>query len=122
MNAPAAAQLMSGDEFRDSLRRYKPRVFVDGRRIESVADDPVLRPGINAIGLKQYAEAHREFDAYERTLPGDPNAEFFKGVALESMNDRQGAGREYRRYVSSVGSGQQAQYAEARLRAWGMLR
>ena len=51
MNAPAAAQLMSGDEFRDSLRRYKPRVFVDGRRIESVADDPVLRPGINAIGL-----------------------------------------------------------------------
>ena len=52
MNAsqPPAA-LMSGDDYRESLRRYKPTVFVDGRRVESVADEPTLRPGINAIAL-----------------------------------------------------------------------
>ena len=42
---------MNAAEYRESLRRYKPRVWVDGERIESVADAPQLRPGINAIGV-----------------------------------------------------------------------
>ncbi len=52
MNAPApAATLMSGDDFRESLRRYKPRVFLDGRQVESVVDERGFGPGINAIAL-----------------------------------------------------------------------
>jgi 4-hydroxybutyryl-CoA dehydratase / vinylacetyl-CoA-Delta-isomerase len=52
MNAPVpTALLMSGDDYRESLRRYKPNVFVDGRKVDSVADEPALRPGINAIAL-----------------------------------------------------------------------
>ena len=52
MNAPSpTATLMSGNDFRESLRRYKPRVFVDGRRVDSVADEPAFAPGINAIAL-----------------------------------------------------------------------
>ena len=43
--------LMSSGEFRESLRRLSPRVFVDGRQIDSVADDPVLAPGVNGIGF-----------------------------------------------------------------------
>jgi 4-hydroxybutyryl-CoA dehydratase / vinylacetyl-CoA-Delta-isomerase len=52
MNPPArAAALMSGDEYRESLRRYSPTIFVDGRRVDSVADDPAFGPGLNAIAL-----------------------------------------------------------------------
>jgi 4-hydroxybutyryl-CoA dehydratase / vinylacetyl-CoA-Delta-isomerase len=54
MNAPesvAQPTLMSGAEFRASLRGLQPRVFVDGREIASVADEPALQPGINAIAL-----------------------------------------------------------------------
>ncbi len=51
MNAPANATLMSGADFRESLRRYKPRVFLDGRRIDSVVDEPGFGPGVNAIAL-----------------------------------------------------------------------
>jgi 4-hydroxybutyryl-CoA dehydratase/vinylacetyl-CoA-Delta-isomerase len=52
MNAPApAATLMSGDDFRESLRRYKPRVFLDGQLVDSVADERGFGPGINAIAL-----------------------------------------------------------------------
>ena len=52
MNKPQAQPaLMSGAEYRESLRRYRPSVFVDGRRIDSVADEPALRPGVNAIAL-----------------------------------------------------------------------
>jgi 4-hydroxybutyryl-CoA dehydratase/vinylacetyl-CoA-Delta-isomerase len=43
--------LMSSAEYRESLRRLAPRVFVDGARIESVADAPELAPGINAVGV-----------------------------------------------------------------------
>jgi|TARA_R110000822_G_scaffold159476_1_gene299125 4-hydroxybutyryl-CoA dehydratase/vinylacetyl-CoA-Delta-isomerase len=55
--------LMSSAEYRESLRRYKPKVFINGRRIESVADEPLLAPGIAAVGVTydfalkiQYAE------------------------------------------------------------------
>src|SRR5688572_29724100 len=47
--AAASGALMSAADYRDSLRRYKPRVFVDGQRIDSVADAPQLRPGVNAL-------------------------------------------------------------------------
>jgi 4-hydroxybutyryl-CoA dehydratase/vinylacetyl-CoA-Delta-isomerase len=40
---------LTGADYRDSLRRLKPRVFVDGQAIESVADAPQLKPGIDAI-------------------------------------------------------------------------
>ena len=43
--------IRSTAEYRDSLRSLNPRVFMDGRLIESVADEPQLQPGINAIGV-----------------------------------------------------------------------
>ena len=36
---PSRAELMSGDDYRESLRGYRPRVYVDGRQVESVADE-----------------------------------------------------------------------------------
>lgn len=51
--------LMTAADYCESLRRYKPRVFVNGDRIESVADEPRLAPGINAIGTA-YDFAHKK--------------------------------------------------------------
>lgn len=59
MNTTAPIRtLMTGEDYRESLRRSRPRVSVDGRWVESVADDPALRPGINAVALT-YDFAHR---------------------------------------------------------------
>ncbi|MBA8915085.1 4-hydroxyphenylacetate 3-hydroxylase family protein [Methylorubrum thiocyanatum] len=49
---------MDAAAYRESLRAYKPRVFVNGRRVESVADEPLLAPGINGVGVT-YDFAHR---------------------------------------------------------------
>lgn len=49
--------LMTAADYRDSLRALKPRVFVNGERIESVADAPILKPGIAALGVT-YDLAH----------------------------------------------------------------
>ena len=46
-----AGTLMSGDDFRESLRRYKPRVRLDGQQVASVVDERGFEPGINAIAL-----------------------------------------------------------------------
>ena len=43
--------LMSAAGYRESLRAYKPRVYVNGQRVESVADEPQLTPGINGVGI-----------------------------------------------------------------------
>ena len=51
--------LMSAADYRESLRRYSPTVYVEGRRVESVADEPLLAPGIAAIGVS-YDYALRE--------------------------------------------------------------
>ena len=52
-----ATPLMTGADYRESLRRYQPRVFVDGRRVDSVADERAFQPGINALALT-YDFAH----------------------------------------------------------------
>ncbi|HVG05558.1 MAG TPA: 4-hydroxyphenylacetate 3-hydroxylase N-terminal domain-containing protein, partial [Burkholderiaceae bacterium] len=42
-----------------SLRQSRPRVYVDGRLVQSVVDEPALAPGINALGAS-YDYALRE--------------------------------------------------------------
>ena len=52
--------LMSSSDYRESLRAYRPRVFVQGSRVESVPDDPRLAPGVNAVGVTyDYARAEK---------------------------------------------------------------
>ncbi|CAB3754595.1 4-hydroxyphenylacetate 3-hydroxylase family protein [Paraburkholderia solisilvae] len=43
--------LMSSGDYKESLRQYRPKIFVDGQRVISVADEPAFRPGVNAVGL-----------------------------------------------------------------------
>jgi len=49
MNAPlSTVPLMSGQDYRESRRRYRPTVFVDGCRVESVADEQAFRLNAHA--------------------------------------------------------------------------
>ncbi|MDH3412551.1 MAG: 4-hydroxyphenylacetate 3-hydroxylase, partial [Gammaproteobacteria bacterium] len=43
--------LMSATDYRESLRALNANVFVNGRKVENIADDEMLRPGVNAIGI-----------------------------------------------------------------------
>jgi 4-hydroxybutyryl-CoA dehydratase/vinylacetyl-CoA-Delta-isomerase len=50
---------MSGRDYRESLRRCRPTVYLNGTQVRSVPDEPLLEPGINAIALT-YDYALRE--------------------------------------------------------------
>jgi Flp pilus assembly protein TadD len=78
--------------------------------------------GISKLGVRQFGEAYQELDLFEKRLPGDPGVVFLKGVALESMQDRAGAAREYVRFARAVPQGSQSQYAVRRLKEWGYVR
>ena len=43
--------LMTAQDYRESLRAYRPTVYVDGRRVDAVADEPAFAPGVRAVGL-----------------------------------------------------------------------
>ena len=49
--------LMTGLDYRESLRSRKPRVYIDGRQVESIVDEPAVQPGLNAIAVT-YDYAH----------------------------------------------------------------
>ncbi len=51
--------LTSGEHYKETLRALKPRVFVNGEAIESVADEPLLAPGVNGIA-KTYDMAQED--------------------------------------------------------------
>lgn len=66
---------MSAEQYRESLRAYRPRVYVDGAVVDSVADSPELAPGIAAIGVTydlalvpQYAELMTATNAAGQTV------------------------------------------------------
>jgi len=63
--------LLTAEEYRESLRRYRPRVFVDGEAVESVADEPRLAPGIAAIGVTYDFATRPEYAELWKTLPPD---------------------------------------------------
>jgi 4-hydroxybutyryl-CoA dehydratase / vinylacetyl-CoA-Delta-isomerase len=63
--------LMSAADYRESLRKYKPTVYVEGRRVESVPDEPLLAPGINGIGVTYDFALRESSQALMRaTAPG----------------------------------------------------
>ena len=43
--------LMSSTDYCESIRRYSPSVYVHGSKVDSVADEPLLAPGVNAVAL-----------------------------------------------------------------------
>jgi len=54
--------MMSAAQYEESLRKLNLKVYMFGRRIHNVVDDPIIRPSMNAVA-KTYEMAHRpEFE------------------------------------------------------------
>jgi predicted Zn-dependent protease len=78
--------------------------------------------GFASLKQNKFDRAHADFTAYQRLLPGNPMALFFKGYALEGMGQRQAAAQEYYGYLKQVNQGNQATYAYTRLKQWNYIK
>lgn len=43
--------LMTGEEYEESIRRLKLRVYMFGKRVEEPVEDPILRPSLNSVRM-----------------------------------------------------------------------
>ncbi len=50
-------KLMNAKEYEESLRKLRLKVYMFGKRVENVVDDPIIRPSMNAVAAT-YAFAH----------------------------------------------------------------
>jgi len=50
--------IMTAEQYEESLRRLNLVVYMFGKRVENVVDDPIIRPSMKAVA-KTYALAHR---------------------------------------------------------------
>lgn len=50
--------MMTGKQYEDSLRRLNLVVYMFGKRVENVVDDPIIRPSMQAVA-QTYELAHR---------------------------------------------------------------
>ena len=62
---------MSGNDYRESLRRYQPKVYVNGHEVRSVVDEPQLAPGVNALALTYDYALRDEFAPLMRAASGN---------------------------------------------------
>jgi Tfp pilus assembly protein PilF len=97
--------------------------FVD----RAVAVYPSEAQALKLGGIVKLAQgkpdvAFQRFDAYDKALPGNPNTAFFKGASMEAMQKRNEAARYYVQFLSAGEQGPQAQYAQTRLKQWGVIR
>ena len=78
--------LMSGNDYRESLRKYAPTVYVDGRKIESVADDPALAPGVNAIAMTYDLALNEDIAAVMRAQVGVRTVNRMMGIPASTQD------------------------------------
>ena len=50
--------MMTAEQYEESLRHLNLVVYMFGKRVENVVDDPIIRPSMNAVA-KTYELAHR---------------------------------------------------------------
>ena len=74
--------LMSAADYRESLRRLRPVVYVDGQRIAAVADEPLLAPGINGIGVSYDYALRESTQALMRTQSADYDGPINRMLAI----------------------------------------
>lgn len=75
--------------------------------------------GFARLQTQDFQGAYRDFSSYEKLLPGNPSTLFFKGFALEGMDNKPEAAQEYHQYLQIIQKGKFAQYAYQRLVEWG---
>jgi predicted Zn-dependent protease len=78
--------------------------------------------GVANIKLKRFNKAYKQFENYDKYLPGNPHIIFYKGFSQEGMNQIDNAAENYKKYLELVQQGGNAQHAYNSLKKWGYIK
>lgn len=54
--------LMTGEQYIESLRKLKTKVYVFGERVENFVDHPIIRPSINSVAMTYDLAHEKEYE------------------------------------------------------------
>jgi predicted Zn-dependent protease len=114
--------LMAKTKMAQKQEREAEAYLSQARAIYPSEGQALQLSGVAKLALKQPDAALQFFNAYDQRLPGNAGTTFLKGVAYENMQDKKQAAEHYYRYAKLSASGQEAQYAVSRLKAWGYVK
>jgi predicted Zn-dependent protease len=92
------------------------------RRIYPQEPQAMHLAGMLQLEEGRYRSALRNFQSYEKNLPGNPSTIFFSGYAYEALGNREMAANHYYRYLQATREGDAAKHAYSRLDAWGYIK
>ena len=81
----------------------------------------VFVSGQTRLAAGRFSAALVDFEAYDKTLPGNPNTVFFQGFCHEKMGHRQQAAEAYGKYHAASPGGEHSALVQSRLVSWGYM-
>ncbi|WP_321495072.1 M48 family metalloprotease [uncultured Desulfobacter sp.] len=80
--------------------------------------------GLSNLQLKKPVQAHEDFTACDKMLPGNPQVTFYQGYALDMDHQQEPAAQKYADYIKAVNyaSNQYTQHAYKRLKDWNYIK
>jgi aromatic ring hydroxylase len=71
--AAVASVLMTGEQYEESLRKMKFKVYLQGERVENPVDHPIIRPSMNSVKMTyDLAQDPQHEDLMTATSPTSP--------------------------------------------------
>ena len=83
--------LMTSNEYLESLRKQKKRIFISGEAIENYVDHPIIRPSINSCAMTYELSHQPEYEELLTTassLTGKKINRFLQSVQNEHLSDK----------------------------------
>ena len=62
--------MMSGEQYLESIKKLKTETYMFGKRIESVCDDPILRPSLNSVKVTYDLAHDPEYEGLTTAVSG----------------------------------------------------
>ncbi len=121
-NDYAALLMMAKCKLAMNKNREARRLAEKARRIYPSEAQAVQISGITKLSSQNFEGAYADLSAYDQMLPGNEQIVFLKGISLDGMGKKDGAAREYHRFLQSTSQGDAAKHARQRLKDWGYIK
>jgi len=121
-NDYAALVMLAKSQLGQNRTTQAARLAMKATKVYPEEPQAHLVIGVSEIANKHYAPAYEHLSEFDTLLPGNPQITFFRGVAMEGMENKPQAAQLYTAYLKHTTTGDKAKYAYNRLKSWGYIK
>lgn len=118
-NDYATLVMLAKSQFGQDKTTQATRLAMKATQVYPKEPQAHLVIGVSEIANKRYEPAYQHLTEFDTLLPNNPQITFFRGVAMEGMENKPKAAEFYTAYLQKTKTGDKAKYAYNRLKSWG---